>query len=80
MAEGRNKFADKTLDELSELMAGCQTNSLQDQAIRAEFLRRQTEAQIDAANATTRSAYGVLATVAVALLGLVASVYFNVSN
>jgi hypothetical protein len=80
MVEERNKLANKTLDELSDLMAGCAPNSLQDQAVRAEFLRRQTQAQIDAASATIKSAYGVLATVAVAVIALLVSIFFKISD
>lgn len=80
MAEHRNKYANSTLHELSHLMSGCEPNSQLDQEIRAEFLRRQTEAQIDAAKATMRSAYGVLATVLVMAIGLGFSIYVNFSN
>lgn len=77
MADHQNQFADRTLDELSYLLTGCQPNSAQDQAIRAEFFRRQTEAQIDAAEATKRSAYGVLATVVIMAAGLAFTVFSN---
>ena len=47
---------DKTLEEVSEHMAGGQPGSPADQEARAEFLRRQTEAVIETAKHTKRYA------------------------
>ncbi len=80
MATGRNQFADRTLHELAELGAGCMVGSLQDQAVRAEFLRRQTQAQIEAAHATKRSALWVLFAAVVALLNFLVSIYFQLTS
>ena len=70
MAGEKKKFVNMSLEESAEVMGGVQATSLTDQAVRAEFLRRQTRAQICAAYATAVSAIGVLLTVVVAVAAL----------
>jgi hypothetical protein len=50
-------FTGKPLETVADVMAGCQSGSQMDQISRAEFLLRQTKAQIDAAKATTETAH-----------------------
>lgn len=50
------KLKDKTLEEVSEYMAGGEAISQVDHEARAEFLRRQTEAVIETAKHTKRYA------------------------
>jgi hypothetical protein len=52
----RQQLASMTLDDLANWMAQIGAGSPNDQVAKAEFLRRQTQAQIDAAKAAEDTA------------------------
>lgn len=52
----RSMFAHKPLEAVANAMAGCEPGSQMDQIARAEFLFRQTDAQLGAARATEETA------------------------
>lgn len=54
MTDRERMFNGKPLSEVANVMAGCMTNSQNDQAAKAEFFLRQTEAQIQTASATVK--------------------------
>jgi len=66
----RKDLAGMSLDRVADIAGGCQAGSLNDQAAKAEFLRRQTMAQTDAAKSTKIAAW---AAVAAAVAGLLAT-------
>jgi hypothetical protein len=56
LAQQRQNLGKMSLDELADWMAGISMNSPNDQIVRAEFLRRQTEAAQESAEAATETA------------------------
>ena len=54
--EREKSFNGQPLERVADTMAGCQAGSHNDQVTRAEFLLRQTKAQIDAAHAAEETA------------------------
>jgi hypothetical protein len=56
MSDTRPRYADLTLDELAETMASMTPGAASHGAVMAEVIRRQTLAQINAAEAQKRAA------------------------
>jgi hypothetical protein len=68
---------DLSLDEVAEMMAGCQPDSMSDQKAKAEFLRRQTKAIQDSAAATGRYTLYMLVSVILLLVSVIGTLLFS---
>lgn len=67
---GRHELEDKSLSEVADIMARGMPGSIDAHIGQTELQRRQTAAQIEAANSTKRAAW---AGVAAAIAGLIAA-------
>ncbi|UCC97466.1 MAG: hypothetical protein JSW66_16690 [Phycisphaerales bacterium] len=75
-----NDSKNNSLDEVAEMMAGCQPSSMIDQKAKAEFLRRQTQAIQETAKATKNHSFYMLISVILLLLSVFGTLVFNYLN
>jgi hypothetical protein len=73
-------FKNKSLDEVADMMAGCQPTSMIDQKAKAEFLRRQTHAIQETAKATKKYSFYMLVSVILLLVSVFGAMVFNCLN
>jgi cytochrome c-type biogenesis protein CcmH/NrfG len=69
-----------SLDEVTQMMADCEPNSMNDQKARAEFLRRQTKAIQESAAATKRYTLYMLISVVLLLISVIGTLLLNYLN
>jgi cytochrome c-type biogenesis protein CcmH/NrfG len=70
----------QSLDQVAEMMAGCQPNSMNDQTAKAEFYRRQTLAIQETTVATRRYTLYMLISVLLLLVSVLGSLAFDYLN
>jgi len=70
----------QSLEQVAEIMASCQPNSMNDQKAKAEFYRRQTLAIQETATATKRYALYTFITVMLLLASVIVASVFNYLN
>ena len=70
----------QSLDQVAEIMAGCQPNSMNNQKAKAEFYRRQTLAIQETARATKNYTLYMLISVLLLLISVLGTLVFNYLN
>ncbi|MGD0596882.1 MAG: hypothetical protein ABSA64_05090 [Sedimentisphaerales bacterium] len=70
----------QSLEYVSQMMAGCQPNSMNDQKAKAEFYRRQTLAIQETATATKKYTFYMFISVVLLLISVIGNLIFNYLN
>lgn len=70
----------QSLDQVAEVMAGCQPNSMNNQKAKAEFCRRQTLAIQATATATRKYTCYMFISILLLLVSVLGTLIFNYLN
>ena len=71
---------EQLLEQVAEMMASCQPNSMNDQKAKAEFYRRQTIAIQETATATKKYTFYIFISVVLLLVSVIGALVFNYLN